>query len=273
MTMYAEVFSTEASNVLPSGKAATALAVGDLVYLSASGTWTLAVATADGSTNAMGIMVQNALQYQTVSPVRIAEVSGVTVGTVGAKAYISATGTTGNTISASAPNGALAQVVGFYMTTTKIRFAIREESYVETAAIYTVNKTITSAQLLALNATPIEVVAAPSANKAIIIEDVIATKAAGTAYAEGGQAKNLALRYTNGSGDILASIESTGFLDQTTAQCRVASKVLPGIALSTNLSPTAAAAVVIHQVYAAELATGDSDLKLRVRYRVIDTAL
>lgn len=272
MTMYAEVFSTEASNVLPSGKAATALAVGDLVYLSASGTWTLAVAAADGSTNAMGVMVQNALQYETVSPVRIAEISGVTTGTVGAKAYLSTTGTTGNTISASAPGGALAQVVGFYMTTTKVRFIIREESYVETAAVYTVNKTITSAQLLALNATPIQVVAAPGANKAIIVEDVIATKAAGTAYDGIAAGEDLALRYTDGSGTILASIEATGFLDQTTAQCRIASKVVPGIAITTNLTPTANAALVAHMA-TGEIATGDSDLKLRVRYRVVDTVL
>jgi hypothetical protein len=271
MSIYCEKFSVDKANVLPSGKAAVALAAGDLVYLTSSGTWALAVSTAAGSTDAQGIMPRAALQYETVSPVRCAQIIGAPTGTIGAKAYLTTTGTTGNTIQATKPTGVAAQCIGFYRAATEIEVWVKEHSFQETAEVLTVNKTITSAQLLALNATPIEVIAAPGANKAIIVEDVIMSKAAGTAYSGIAAGEDLEVGYVTG-GTTLATIETTGFLDQTTAQCRVSSKTVPGIAVTTNLTPTANAAVVV-RLASGEITTGDSDLKLRVRYRVIDTVL
>ena len=74
--------------------------------------------------------------------------------------------------------------------------------------------TLTAAQALALNATPIEVLPAPGADKAYIVERVEVYKAAGTAYAGIATGEDLALRYTNGSGTILAQVETTGFRRQ-----------------------------------------------------------
>lgn len=132
--------------------------------------------------------------------------------------------------------------------------------------------TLTSAQVLALNATPISVIAAPGANKAIIIESVVAYTAGGTAYAGIAVGEDLVLRYTNGSGTILTGIETTGWLDQTTAQTRVGR---PQSAVGTHqveLTPTANAAVVAH-LTTGEITTGNYDIKLRVYYRVVPTVL
>lgn len=127
MAYYARNFSTEASNVLPSGKAASALAVGDLVYLTSSGTWALAASAALGETSrtdALGIMVQNALIYETVSPVRRAVINGWSSLTIGVKYYLSTTGTTGNTVTATEPTTTIREVVGFASSATDISFDV-----------------------------------------------------------------------------------------------------------------------------------------------------
>jgi hypothetical protein len=131
--------------------------------------------------------------------------------------------------------------------------------------------TITSAQLLALNATPISIIAAPGAGKAIIPLGVIAYKAAGTAYSGIAAGEDLVLKYTNASGaECSPQIETTGFLDQTTAQTRFVAGI--GTSLTTNITPVANAAIVAH-LLVGEITTGDSDLKLRVFYKVIPTTL
>lgn len=134
-----------------------------------------------------------------------------------------------------------------------------------------VDVTVSSAELLALNATPKQIVAAPGANLAIILEGVVAYKAAGTAYAGIAAGEDLAINYTNGSGLELLEIETTGFLDQATAQTRYASafRAASGIA---SITPVANAALVI-QLLTGEITTGNSALKLRVYYRVVPTVL
>src|SRR5204863_7109643 len=74
---------------------------------------------------------------------------------------------------------------------------------------------ITSALLLALNATPQTIVPAPGANKANIFEGCVIRKAAGTAYAGIAAGEDLSIKYTDGSGLELGECETTGFLDQT----------------------------------------------------------
>lgn len=139
------------------------------------------------------------------------------------------------------------------------------------SAIQFVDVTVSSAELLALNATPKQIVAAPGAGLAIILESVVAYKAAGTAYAGIAAGEDLAINYTNGSGLELLEIETTGFLDQATAQTRHASafRAASGIA---SITPAANAALVI-QLLVGEITTGNSPLKLRVYYRVIPTVL
>lgn len=135
--------------------------------------------------------------------------------------------------------------------------------------------TLTSAQVLALNATPVSVIAAPGANKAIIILGVATTKAAGTAYDGINVNEDITLKYTDGSGATLATIETTGFLDQATAQARYSYPSSWATNAATALlaiTPVANAAVVAYMT-TAEIATGNSPVKMRIYYRVIPTVL
>jgi predicted RecA/RadA family phage recombinase len=134
------------------------------------------------------------------------------------------------------------------------------------SVIRSVDVTITSAQLLALNATARQVIAAPGASKAIIPIGIVAYKAAGTAYAGIAGGEDLSFKYTNSSGAEVAQMETTGFLDQTTAQTRY------GYPNTTNVTPVANAALVVHML-SGEITTGDSDLKFRIYYRVVPTVL
>lgn len=135
-----------------------------------------------------------------------------------------------------------------------------------------IDVTLTSAQILALNATPITVIAAPGASKAVVVTGAVAYKAAGTAYGGIAAGEDVSLRYTDGSGAMLAVFEATGFLDQATAQTRYAYPQSAVATASVEVTPVANAAIVAHMV-TGEITTGTSDLVLRIFYRVIPTVL
>lgn len=170
----------------------------------------------------------------------------------------------------------------WYDTTGNLRVSTTEPTAFTDGSILSsadatqqVDVTLTSAQLLALNATPISVLAAPGANKAYIILGVVATKIAGTAYAGIDVNEDITLKYTNGSGATLCTIETTGFLDQTTAQSRhsyPSSWTTNAASALLAITPVANAAVVAYMT-TAEITTGDTDLKLRIYYKVIPTVL
>lgn len=138
----------------------------------------------------------------------------------------------------------------------------------------TVVKKITSAQILALNATPITVIPAPGANLMIKIVSWSARHGTGTAYAGIASGEDLALKYTNASGAVAATvIETTGFMDQTTAQIRLANALSgSGAAAITpaDITPVANAAIVLH-LLSSEITTGDFDLQLFVEYDIVPT--
>jgi hypothetical protein len=123
---------------------------------------------------------------------------------------------------------------------------------------------LTSAQILALNAAPITVLAAPGAGLVTVVNRVLAYKDAGTAYGGIAEGEDLAIRYTNGSGAIAAQIETTGFLDASGA--RTASSAQPGGLVTAN------AALVAHML-AGEVTTGTSDLILWIDYDIVPSAL
>lgn len=134
-----------------------------------------------------------------------------------------------------------------------------------------VDVTITSAQLLALFATPQTLVAAPGAGLALVFNGAVIHKPAGTAYAGVAAGEDLSIKYTDASGAEVAQCEATGFLDQATAQTRF---VRPQTAASGNsaITPVANAPLVLHML-AGEITTGTSDLNIRVYYRVVPTVL
>lgn len=128
---------------------------------------------------------------------------------------------------------------------------------------------ISSAALLALNATPAEIVPAPGAGLALIFEGALIRKPAGTAYAGIAAGEDLSVKYTDAAGDEIAQCEPTGFLDQATNQIRWVRAFDPGSGDSA-ITPVENGALVLH-LLAGEITTGDSDLELEVHYRVVRT--
>lgn len=126
---------------------------------------------------------------------------------------------------------------------------------------------VTSAQVLALNATPITIVTAPGASLGLIFEGGVIHKPAGTAYAGVAAGEDLSVKYTDESGAEVAQCETTGFLDQATAQTRY---VHPHSAASgaSQITPVANAVLVLH-LLVGEITTGDSPLHVRYLYRVV----
>lgn len=124
--------------------------------------------------------------------------------------------------------------------------------------------TLTSAQVLALFATPISVLAAPGSGLTTVVRGFRAYKAAGTAYSGVATTEDLVLRYTNASGAIAAQIETTGFLDQ--AGALQSNGALPGGLVTTN------AALVAHMTV-GEITTGNSDVILEIEYDIVQSAL
>lgn len=128
---------------------------------------------------------------------------------------------------------------------------------------------VTSAELLALFATPIEIVPAPGAGKALIFEGMLIHKPAGVAYAGIAAGEDLSVKYTNAAGLAVGGCETTGFLDSTSSLIRWCAGYRAASGVSQILA-VANAALVLHLLI-AEIITGDSDLNMEVHYRVVDT--
>lgn len=127
--------------------------------------------------------------------------------------------------------------------------------------------TVATGAVKTLNGSPVELVATPGLGKAIaMIDATLFLDYATTAYDGIAAGEDLEIRYTNGSGALVATIETTGFLDASADAVRY---VLPASAAA--VTPVANAALVLDMA-AGNIATGDSPLKVRVRYRIIDTA-
>lgn len=128
--------------------------------------------------------------------------------------------------------------------------------------------TVSTAEVLALNATPKTLVAAPGAGKLLVFMGaIIALDYNSAAYAGIAAGEDLAIKYTDGSGVIASTtLETTGFLDQTSDQIRT---IRP---LATDITPVANAPLVLH-LLTGEITTGNSPLKLTVFYRIVATGL
>lgn len=129
---------------------------------------------------------------------------------------------------------------------------------------------VTSAQVLALFGTPIAVVPAPGAGFTNIFESAWIHKPAGTAYGGIAAGEDLQFSYTNGAGLAVAQIETTGFLDQATAQRRFCRAYAAASGLN-GIDPTTNAAIVL-SLLVGEIITGNSDLHVQVNYRIVQDA-
>ena len=129
---------------------------------------------------------------------------------------------------------------------------------------------VTNAQLLALLGTDITLVAAPGANKALLVRSVyLFFDVTTTAYTLGSAA--LAIGYGSDGADIVAITEA-GFLDTVADDGRI--YYLGGaVATPTIVIPTANVGVVLRSTV-ADMTGGNAanTLSVRVYYSVIDTA-
>jgi len=132
-----------------------------------------------------------------------------------------------------------------------------------------VDKIVSSAEILALGATPITLVAAPGiATKYLeFLGASVFLDYGGTAYASDA-GEDLAIRYTGGSGTIVSTqIDGTGL--HATADTLWALR--PANATSElETALTANAALVLDNVGSGEVITGNSPLKIRVYYRILN---
>ena len=127
--------------------------------------------------------------------------------------------------------------------------------------------TITGAELLALNATPIELVPAPGAGKALIFTGAqLHLDYNSAAYAGVAVGEDLSIEYSGGA--IVAQIETTGFLDQTNDEFRWALPATTAAATVSEVTPVANTALDV-SLLVGEIITGDSPLIIEVRYRTI----
>lgn len=187
--------------------------------------------------------------------------------TAGDVAYWDNTAFKVNATSSNTLIGVVETTAGSSATTVRVRLNGGFYPALDASVQRSVDVTVSSAELLALNATPKTIVAAPGSGLAIVPIAALLFLDYGTAaYAGIAAGEDLAFKYTNAAGTQIFTVEATGFLDATADAIRYAD------AGSSLLTPTANAAVVLHML-TGEIITGDSPLKIRFFYRVVPTTL
>ena len=118
--------------------------------------------------------------------------------------------------------------------------------------------TLTSAQILALNTTPITLVGAPGANKYISVDEIVGILDFGSAAYVGTNA--VEFRYTNGAGAKVTGDGANAWLNSASSAAvkTVAAAVTP-----------VANAPVVASVPTANPTTGDGTITFDVLYRVV----
>ena len=126
---------------------------------------------------------------------------------------------------------------------------------------------VSSLQLLALRATPFELVGAPAAGNILVLSEIaLFYDYGGTAYTIGAAGDDIGVKYTNGSGaQASATVDSAGLLDA------VADKVKYVGRNASDFVAVAGAALVLHNIGAGEWTLGNGVLRYDLTYRTVAT--
>ena len=130
---------------------------------------------------------------------------------------------------------------------------------------------IATADVLTLRASPVEIVAAPGALKAIIVDHVeVFLDYNSIAYVDDA-GDDISFRYTDESGiEVVAPIDGADFTDNAADIFAYSPGVITDAAL--GFVPTVNAAIVA-SMNNGEVVTGNSPIFVHLYYRIVDTAL
>lgn len=135
-----------------------------------------------------------------------------------------------------------------------------------------VSTTITAAQIKALNGTPIAIIGAPGANKALVFLNAVVFLDTNTAYGGIAGGEDFIISYTDGSGVAVAKLESTGFWDAATDQFRIMYAHTAAVGTESDLIPVVNAELVVY-IASGEITTGTGILHMMIHYKVVATNL
>lgn len=136
----------------------------------------------------------------------------------------------------------------------------------EPGAVQYAEVAVSIAELKAIRATPKELVAAPGTGK--LLEFLSATFIYDYAAVYTESADDMVVRFTNGSGAVASTtLDATGLLDQTADQIRTFK------AITTDITPVANAALVLHNTGDGEYGGTGSPCRIKVAYRIHSTGL
>lgn len=123
-------------------------------------------------------------------------------------------------------------------------------------------KVITSAEILALYTTPVTILPAPGTGLTNVLKSIKFSLSAGTAYDGIAAGENLAISYTNASGQLLMTVETDGFLTVAAGVKTINTPVTNPLLLTEN------AAIVAHMLV-GNVATGTGVLTLDIEYDIV----
>lgn len=125
---------------------------------------------------------------------------------------------------------------------------------------------LTAAQMAGGFTTPVELVAAPGAGKALLVSRVDISLPAGTAFGGIAAGEDITIVYSGGTDPVVTDIETTGFLDSTAAEMRIARAIdVAGTYDLTALADTA----IDYELLVGDI-TGGRATFFDVYYEIID---
>lgn len=134
------------------------------------------------------------------------------------------------------------------------------------SGLRTIEVAITSAQILAMRATPVALVAAPGAGKVLQFLGALLILDFGVAYSENSGNTNLVVENATGT-DVSEVLEATGFIDATADAMRHMVPAILGSVLLANEG------LYLKNAGSAEIITGTGVMRAKVTYAVWDTGL